>query len=230
LKLAAREEWNLAGSGKSGGGRMGLKLSQELVVVAISVILFVVFSATLDNFLSRGNIIAILKNVSILGTLAVGMGFIVVGRGIDLTMVAVMVVGVAFSIWISTWGVDFTLAVVCGAVFAATIGLFTGIMVAVAEIPPIFATLPIASSVYGSGRILFASDVPHTSPDISWLKFVGNGTILGIPMSVVIFAAVAARMGFFLRKTRFGRLVYATGSFSEQLMNLIGTNLRELAN
>src|SRR6188472_612691 len=115
-------------------------MSQELVVVAISVILFVVFSATLNNFLSQGNIVAILKNVSILGTLAVGMGFIVVGRGIDLTMVAVMVVGVAFSIWISTWGVDFTLAVVCGALLAASIGLFTGIMVAIAEIPPIFAT------------------------------------------------------------------------------------------
>ncbi|WP_181176817.1 hypothetical protein [Mesorhizobium sp. B1-1-9] len=73
-------------------------------------------------------------------------------------------------------------------------------------------------------------------------------------MSVVIFAAVAALMGFFLRRTRFGRLVYATGdkpnaarttglptrpiitargyvhhSFSEQFMNLIRTNLRELA-
>lgn len=41
----------LAGSGKSDGGRIGLKLSQELVVVAISVILFVVFSATLNNFM-----------------------------------------------------------------------------------------------------------------------------------------------------------------------------------
>ncbi|TIW82459.1 MAG: ABC transporter permease, partial [Mesorhizobium sp.] len=139
----------MPGSGKSDGRRLGFKASQEVVVVAISVMLFVVFSATLNNFLSQGNIIAILKNVSILGTLAVGMGFVVVGRGIDLTMVAVMVVGVAFSIWISTWGIDFTLAVICGAILVAAIGLFTGVMVAVAEVPPIFATLAIASSVYG---------------------------------------------------------------------------------
>ncbi|RUY19446.1 ABC transporter permease, partial [Mesorhizobium sp. M7A.F.Ca.US.005.03.2.1] len=139
----------MAGSGKSDTARLGIKMSQELVVGAISAVLFLVFSATLNNFLSQGNILAILKNVSILGTLAVGMGLIVVGRGIDLTMVAVMVVGVAFSIWISTWGVDFTLAVVFGAILVAAIGLFTGVMVAVAEIPPIFATLAIASSVYG---------------------------------------------------------------------------------
>ena len=201
----------MAGSGKSDTARLGIKMSQELVVGVISAVLFLVFSATLNNFLSQGNILAILKNVSILGTLAVGMGFIVVGRGIDLTMVAVMVVGVAFSIWISTWGVDFTLAVMCGAILVAVIGLFTGVMVAVAEIPPIFATLAIASSVYGSGRIVFASDVLYAPSGIGWLKFVGNGTVLGIPMSVIIFAVVAALMGFFLRKTRFGRLVYATG-------------------
>lgn len=73
----------MPGSGKSDGRRLGFKASQELVVVAISIVLFIVFSATLNNFLSQVNIIAILKNVSILGTLAVGMGLIVVGRGID---------------------------------------------------------------------------------------------------------------------------------------------------
>jgi ribose transport system permease protein len=101
--------------------------------------------------------------------------------------------------------------VICGAILVAAIGLFTGVMVAVAEVPPIFATLAIASSVYGSGRIVFASDVLYAPPGIAWLKFIGNGSVLGVPMSVVIFGAVAAMMGLFLRKTRFGRLVYATG-------------------
>lgn len=192
-------------------GGKGFKLSQEAVVVGISVILFVVFSIVLDKFLTEGNIIALLKNVSILGTLAVGMGFVVVGRGIDLTMVAVMVVGVAFSIWVSTWGIDFTVAVLLGAVLVALIGLFTGIMIAFAEIPPIFATLAIASSVYGAGRYVFASDVLYAPSNVAWLKWVGSGTVLGIPASVIIFGAVTLVMGVFLRKTRFGRLVYAAG-------------------
>lgn len=188
-----------------------LKLSQEAVVIGISVLLFLIFSVVIDKFLTEGNIISLLKNVSILGTLAVGMGFVVVGRGIDLTMVAVMVVGVAFSIWISSWGVGFTVAVLIGAVLVALIGLLTGVMIAFAEIPPIFATLAIASSVYGAGRIVFASDVLYAPNDVAWLKWVGSGTVLGIPASVVIFGLVTLVMGVFLRKTRFGRLVYASG-------------------
>ena len=191
--------------------RGGRKMTQETVVIAISVILFVAFSLLLNNFLSQGNIVALLKNVSILGTLAVGMGFIVVGRGIDLTMVAVMVVGVAFSIWLSSKGFNFTAAIFVGALLVAALGLFTGVMVAIAEIPPIFATLAIASTVYGAGRILFSSDVLYAPPNIHWLTFMGSGTILGIPVSVVIFLVVAFLMSLFLKKTRFGRFVYATG-------------------
>ncbi|PWE53533.1 ABC transporter permease [Metarhizobium album] len=188
-----------------------IRINQETVVIAISVVLFLVFSIFLNKFLSQGNIIALLKNVAILGTLAVGMGFVVVGRGIDLTMVAVMVVGVAFSIWLSTQGVSFTFAIVVGGLLVALLGLFTGILVAIAEIPPIFATLAIASAVYGAGRILFSSDVLYAPSNIQWLTFIGSGTIFGIPMSVMVFAAVAFVMSLFLKKTRFGRLVYASG-------------------
>lgn len=188
-----------------------MKINQETVVIAISVALFVIFSIFLNNFLSQGNIIALLKNVSILGTLAVGMGFVVVGRGIDLTMVAVMVVGVALSIWLASMGISFTMAIVVGGVLVALIGLFTGTMVAIAEIPPIFATLAIASTVYGAGRILFNSDVLHAPPNVQWLSFIGSGTIFGLPVSVVVFAVVALLMSVFLKRTRFGRLVYASG-------------------
>ncbi len=70
------------GSAPNGGRGMkfAVKASQEIVVVAISACLFVVFSVALNNFLTEGNLIALLKNVSILGTLAVGMGFVVMGR------------------------------------------------------------------------------------------------------------------------------------------------------
>ena len=187
------------------------KITQEIVVIAISIILFLVFSIFLNNFLSQGNIIALLKNVSILGTLAVGMGFVVVGRGIDLTMIAVMVVGMALSIWLASKGISFTTAILIGGVLVVMIGLITGTLVAIAEIPPIFATLAIASSVYGMGRILFNSDVLYAPPNIAWLNFIGSGTILGIPVSVAMFGLVSLLMSLFLKKTRFGRMVYATG-------------------
>lgn len=200
--------------------RKPIKISQEKVVIGISIVLFLIFSIVLDKFLSEGNIVALLKNVSILGTLAVGMGLVVVGRGIDLTMVAVMVVGVAFSIWVSSLGIDFTVAVLIGAVLVALIGLFTGVMIAFAEIPPIFATLAIASSIYGTGRIIFPSDVLYAPNNVGWLKWVGSGALFGIPASVLIFGVVSVTMGLFLKKTRFGRLVYATGDNPHAARNM----------
>ena len=58
--------------------------------------LFVVFSLTLHNFLTPGNLIALVRSVSILGILGLGMGLVVIGRGIDLAMVATMVVAVSW--------------------------------------------------------------------------------------------------------------------------------------
>lgn len=188
-----------------------IKLSQEGVVTLIAAALFVVFSIFLNNFLTQGNLLSLLKNVAILGTLAVGMGFIVVGRGIDLTMVAVMVVGVAFAIWLSTQGFGFGQAILIGGVLVALCGLITGILIAVAEVPPIFATLAMASIVYGGGRVAFNSDVLYAPAGITWLTAIGSGTLLGIPYSILIFAAIAALVALFLGLTRFGRFVYATG-------------------
>lgn len=188
-----------------------VKITQESVVTAIAALLFVVFSIFLNNFLTQGNILALLKNVAILGTLATGMGFIVVGRGIDLTMVAVMVVGVAFAIWLSTLGQGFFGAIVIGAGLVAVCGLVTGLLIAVAEIPPIFATLAMASVIYGGGRVAFSSDVLYAPANVAWLSFIGSGTVLGLPASVAIFLALAALVAAFLRLTRFGRFVYATG-------------------
>jgi ribose transport system permease protein len=191
--------------------RRRIKITQESVVFAISAVLFVTFSIFLNNFLTQGNLLALLKNVAILGTLATGMGFIVVGRGIDLTMVAVMVVGVAFAIWLSSQGFGFGQAILIGGLLVVACGLITGILIAVADIPPIFATLAMASVVYGGGRVAFNSDVLYAPANIGWLTFIGSGTVLGIPASVAIFAALAALIALFLQVTRFGRFVYATG-------------------
>ncbi|MBB6013936.1 ABC transporter permease [Aquamicrobium sp. NLF2-7] len=187
------------------------RLTQEGVVSLIALTLFVAFALFLNNFLTQGNLLTLLKNVAILGTLAVGMGFVVVGRGIDLTMVAVMVVGVAFAIWLTSQGFGFGQAVLIGAVLVACCGLITGILIAIAEVPPIFATLAMASIVYGGGRVAFSSDVLYAPGGIGWLMAIGSGTFLGIPYSILILAGIAALIALFLSLTRFGRFIYATG-------------------
>lgn len=201
----------MSGPRRASGGLLSLRPTQEGVVFGVTVLLFVVFSLLLPKFLTAGNILTLLNNVSTLGMLAIGMGVVVVGRGIDLTMVAVMVIGVCFAIWLSTTGVPFAWAIVIGGALVVAIGVVTGAVIAVAEIQPIFATLALASVIYGAGRIAFKSDVVYAPSGLAWFQFIGSGTVLGVPVSIYATAIVAAASAAFLKFTRFGRFVYAVG-------------------
>jgi len=203
-------------------GIPSFRLTQEEVIFCITLVLIAAFSIFLPRFLTAGNILTLLNNVATLGILAIGMALVVVGRGIDLTMIAVMVIGVAFSIWLSTTGLPFGWALVVGGLLVILVGVGTGTLVAVADVPPIFATLGLASVVYGAGRIVFKSDVVYAPTGHGWFTFLGTGTIAGVPVSVCVAAVLAGLVALFLRKTRFGRFIYATGDnpFAARTMGL----------
>ncbi len=189
-----------------------LKLTQEGVVFVLATLLFVGFSLVLDRFLTVGNIIALVQSVSILGILSLGMAFVVIGRGIDLAMVATMVVAVAWGLVLSRSGLPLGVALLVGAGFVILIGILTGIIVAYAEIPAIFTTLAMGSIVYGIGRTFFFQiDVQNTPTGYDWFDFLGRGYIASVPAPVLAFAFVALVVFLLLRYTRFGRFVYATG-------------------
>jgi ribose transport system permease protein len=188
------------------------RLSQEGVVFALAVALFVVFAATLNNFLTAGNLIALVRSVSILGILGLGMGLVVIGRGIDLAMVATMVVSLSWVLSMAQAGTPFDTALVYGALLALAIGLASGILIAYADIPAIFTTLAMGLVMYGSGRaFLFQIDVQNSPAGVDWFDFLGQGTFLGLPMPIVAFAVLAALVALVLMRTRFGRFVYAAG-------------------
>lgn len=191
-------------------GRM--RLSQEGVVFALALSLFVVFAATLNNFLTTGNLIALVRSVAILGILGLGMGLVVIGRGIDLAMVATMVVSLSWVLSMAQGGTSLGVALLMGALLAVAIGVISGILIAYADIPAIFTTLAMGLVAYGVGRaFLFQIDVQNTPAGIAWFEFLGGGSVLGIPMPIVAFALLAAVMALILRWTRFGRFVYAAG-------------------
>ncbi|CDX51226.1 Inner-membrane translocator [Mesorhizobium plurifarium] len=188
------------------------RLSQEGVVFALAVALFVVFAATLNNFLTAGNLIALVRSVSILGILGLGMGLVVIGRGIDLAMVATMVVSLSWVLSMAQAGTPFDRALVYGALLALAIGLASGILIAYADIPAIFTTLAMGLVMYGSGRaFLFQIDVQNSPAGVAWFDALGQGAFLGLPMPIVAFAVLAALVALVLMRTRFGRFVYAAG-------------------
>lgn len=189
-----------------------MRLSQEGVVFALAVILFALFALTLNNFVTPGNLVALVRSVAILGILGLGMGLVVIGRGIDLAMVATMVVSLSWVLSLAQSGMPLGTALALGLALALAIGVVSGVLIAYADIPAIFTTLAMGLVVYGSGRAwLFQIDVQNTPSGVGWFEFLGRGTVLGLPMPIIAFAVVAAAVAYALRRTRFGLFVYAAG-------------------
>jgi len=188
-------------------------LSQERIVLVLAIFLFGVFALSLPNFLSTQNILTLLRSVAILGILGIGMLVVVIGRGIDLCMVATMAISAAWALQLSNTGTPLGMALLLGLGFAILMSLLSGVLIAYAEIPPLFATLAMASVVYGFGRstMIAATDVVYMPDDIGWIKVMGQGYLFGIPAPVVTAIVVAAAVWIFLRYTKSGRFIYAIG-------------------
>jgi ribose transport system permease protein len=189
------------------------RFNQERIVITITCVLVVAFSLVLPNFLTASNIVALVQNVSILGILGVAMALAIIARGIDLSIVAIMAVSVAWVLQLSNHGVELPMAIAMGFALAIAIGFINGILIAYLEIPAIFATLAMASAAYGFVRAYLLDDnlVYLKAAENTWFKSIGSGQILGVPSPVICFAAVALITALGLRYTVPGRYLYAMG-------------------
>jgi ribose transport system permease protein len=189
-----------------------MRLTQEGVVFLLAAALFVLFAVTLQNFLTPGNMVALVRSVAILGILGLGMGLVVIGRGIDLAMVATMVVSVSWVLSLAQASFPLPLALLLGFLFALAVGLASGLLVAYATIPAIFATLATGLMVYGMGRAwLFQVDVQNTPAHSAFFTSLSEITVLGIPMMIIAFGVLSVIIWALLKWTQFGRLIYAIG-------------------
>ena len=190
----------------------GLAVSQEKIVFLTAIVLFFVFSVFLRGFLTSGNLITLVRGVATLGILGVGMAIVVIGRGVDLTIVAIYAMSAAWTLHLAGLGVSIPAAMVLGFLLALTVGAINGVLIAYVEIPALFATLGMAPLVYGFVRYalvpLYVVYMPPSANDIAW---IGGGFISGVPAPILFFALIAL-LGFaFLRFSKPGRFIYAIG-------------------
>jgi len=189
-----------------------LHLSQEKIVFILFVMLFGIFSISLRGFLNANNFVLLMQGVSLLGMLSAAMCVVVIGRGIDLSMVATMAISVAWALQMNGDGMALPLALALGFGAALAAGLINGVLIAYAEIPPLFATLATAACVYGFGRFfLVQTDLVYVTATVGSLIELGKGRVLGIPMPVMAFAVIALVIAAVLHFTKFGRYTYAVG-------------------
>ena len=188
------------------------RLSQQTIVFAIFSLMFVGFSVFLPGFLNPGNMLGLMQNVAILGILGLGMAIIVIGRGIDISMVAVLAVPSGLLLQMVQDGHSVPAAFVAALALALVFGLVNGWLTAYAEVPSLFTTLASGLFLAGLGQVgFFRLDVVQWSPQLDSLAWVGRGTLAGVPIPVVMFGIVAVLVAFFLRKTRLGSYIYAVG-------------------
>ncbi|MGH6939704.1 ABC transporter permease [Hypericibacter sp.] len=188
------------------------RLTQEMIVALAAILLFVFFSLVLDNFLSPGNIVTLVRNVAVLGMLSLGMAIVVIGRGVDLSLVAVMAVSLTLSVVLANKGYPFVTALLCGLMLVIAVAVAMGFLIAYVEIPAIFATLAMSAIVYGLGRGVIADlDVNNLPDGLDWFVFLGRGSFLKIPLPIWLFAMSSVLIYLFLRLTGLGRFIYAIG-------------------
>ncbi len=205
-----------------------MPISQEHIILGTALGLFVLFSVFSDGFFAVGNLVSLLKNVSILGVLALAMSVVVIGRGIDLAIVPIMVISTAFFLVLYNGGMSPYLAGLCGLGFAVAVGLLQGFLIAYAEVPAIFATLAGGVAGYGFGQFfLIEQDVNYLPAQAILLSSIGAMDFLGIPLIVYALAILAAVFHGFLRFTKFGRFVYAMGD-NPAAARLAGISVRTM--
>ena len=186
-------------------------LNQERIVLILTVLIFLAASAGLHGCLQQGNLIAIIRSIAVLGILALGMSVVIIGRGIDLSMVAIMAMSVAWYLQLLGNGMADGSAVLLVLAGVLAIGILNGFLVAYAEVPAIFVTLASGSFVFGFVRSqLITSDAVPVPPG-HWVETLGRLRLLGLPVEVLVFAGFALVAYGFLRFTKWGRYVYLAG-------------------
>ncbi len=199
-------------------------LSQYWIFIAL-IVLIVAFSLLSDSFLTKINLLNILRQVSIIGICAVGMTMIILTGGIDLSVGSMIgVAGMACALMLNA-GVPQVIAVVATLGIGLCFGALTGLMINKVRIPPLIATLGLMTALRGVAYILNDGLPIYGLPDS--IKFIGQGWVLGVPFPVILMIAVFIFGYILLNKTAFGRHLYGTGG-NEEASRLSGVNVERL--
>lgn len=189
-----------------------LTLSRRYAIVGVLIAVVVASSAAYPGFFAAGNIENILSQNAPVGIVAVGMTFVIIAGGFDLSVGAVFAAsGVAFASYADK--VPVFQAALIAMVVGVLAGWVNGLVVTRLHVNPFVATLG-SASVFGGLAFLYSDSAPviPANPDFQELD---NGSLVSIPFSVILFGIVVIVGGTVLSKTVFGRSVFAVGGNSE---------------
>src|SRR5258708_3679065 len=146
--------------------RMGIgSLGQQGIVFAVFAALFVVFALILPGFLTTANMLTLLQNVAVLGILGLAMAIVVLGRGIDISLIAALAVPPGLVLQMVQDGHSLPISLAAALALPAAFGLVNGWLIAYAEVPSLFTTLASGLFLAGLGQAALSKlDVAQCTP------------------------------------------------------------------
>lgn len=222
--------WPSGGSGA--GSRVAALLSSPAgrslgLVIALLVLCVIGVLTAGDRFATVDNMMTILRLASVIGVISIGMTFVIIGGGIDLSVGAIMALA---SVWATTvatqtmaenfhWIVMVTTALAVG----VGCGLVNGALIAYGRMAPFITTLAMLAAARGLAEIISEKQTQVVTAT-GLVDFFG-AELLGVPVLVVIFALTAAAGWVVLNRTTFGRRTLAVGG-NPEAARLAGLNVK----
>lgn len=197
----------------------------KLILLGAIVIVFAIFTALNQNFLSWSNFVNILVASHLVGLVAIGHTYLIIAGQNDLSPGSVAAFSGVLAALLVSWGLSFWVALPITIGAGVVIGLFNAWMVNSIKLEAFIATLVTQSVVRGFAYILFDGRTVGIS-DSTFLD-MGKLRFLTIPMYVWITLIAYVVFGFILAKTKFGRSVYAIGG-NKDAARLAGLNPKRI--
>ena len=182
--------------------------------VVILVVLLIVARSMSDVFLTERNLLNVLRQIAGTGLISVGMLFVILTRGIDLSVGSIAALGsVASALLLRDMAPGFSILATLAV--GGAFGLLSGILIAYLRLPPFVTTLAVMTIARGSALIASQGQPIKMGDAGTMIVNFGSGYALGIPQPVLLMLAVFVLAGVVLTFTRFGRMVKAIGSNAE---------------
>jgi len=207
------------------GKELATNILKKYGIVIILILLVFLMSILTPHFLSATNLINIIRQMSIIGIIAIGVTPIIITKGIDLSSGSLIAL---VSVVVATFAQgDYPLIVpiLVAIGVGLLVGLINGTMVAKGMLAPFIATLGMMTAARGAA-MLYSDGRPIGGISDSF-TFIGQGIVFGIPVPVIIFAFVGFVTWVLLNKTKIGRYVYAIGG-NEQAAVTAGINVSRI--
>lgn len=210
----------------------------KMGILPVLVVLFIILSIASPHFLNLSNLINILHQVSITAIIGVGMTFVILTGGIDLSVGSVVALsGLTMAVThkyfaslalapVPSFLLSIVVPILLSFIAALCMGAINGVMIAIGKVPAFIMTFGMMNMARGCAYIISKSNTISVFPDV--IRALGNGKIFGvIPIPIIIALVLVLIVAWILKYTKFGRYVYALGSNREAL-RLSGVNTHKV--